>query len=728
VYVSVAGWPAGSSQKNISINNITIMKKQHLLLLLCSFSFVWVNAQQDTAKIKSLQEITIYGKVRLMRIDSMSNTLKLNSRLVETPQNIVSISNNLLQAQGAFEMKDALRNASGMYTGSSPSVFGAANTITARGLTPVAVFRNGLSGGNTYQNTQEDEALIERMEIIKGPAGFLNSAGEAAGSINVVTKTPRRVLTAAVTAGSFDFYRVSLDAGTAQREKGFSYRINTAFQSQGYYVDYFKKNRFVLAPVVQYNFSKRTSILAEYNLISSKAKNGTEFTKRTVLGEELKDRRSANYMADPGLPVSSLSEHTGRLVFTHQFNDRWKITSQSSYKHAPYDQWSLYAFGTFGPVYFDANGKANRQSIRYNRINDVLASQLFVNGTFKTGNHITHKLLAGIDYSYVVDSTRQVVGAKGFTFYRDEPQYGIPTDSLTATGKAYTYHNINDWIAGYVYYSVSLNNKLFLNAGLRYTNNKIARRSYTAPVDKYDYYDAYTPRFAVNYMLQQDVNVYVLYDQSFAPQGGYDVYGNRYKPQYGKNFEAGIKKDWWQGLLSTSINAYRTIKQNVFAYDVATATLTQIGEWKCQGIEVDALGMVSKNLVVSANYSLVSGKISKDTDPGKEGKRFSGGPEQQLNGWLNYTFRKGIMKGLSISAGQTAVFKNGSSSTPGTYLPDFITFDGSVGYERDKWQLRLLLDNITNKRYIANGDIKGSDIYYNEGAPFNGKIQATIRL
>jgi iron complex outermembrane receptor protein len=704
------------------------MKKRYVLLLLLTLPAMQISAQHDSVKIRSLQTVTIYGKVKLIRNDSLSNTLKIDTRLVETPQNIVSINNSLLQAQGGFEMKDALRNASGMYIGSSATVFGAANSISVRGLSPVAVFRNGLSGGSTYQNTQEDEALIERIEIIKGPAGFLNSAGEAAGSINVVTKAPRRVRSAVVTTGSFDFYRVALDAGTAQHEKGFSYRLNTAFQSQGYYVDYFKKTRFVLAPVVQYNFSKRTSLLAEYNLITSRAKNGTEFTKRTKLGEELKDERSANYMADPGLPVSSLSEHTGRLVFTHQLNDHWKITSQSSYKHAPFDQWSLYSFGTFGPVYFDTSGKANRQSIRYNRINDVFATQLFINGSFKTGNRFTHRLLAGIDYSNVVDSIRQITGAKGFAFYRNKPEYGINRDSLTAEGKAYTYHNVNEWIAGYIYHTVSMNNKLFLNAGLRFTYNQVARRSYSAPANKYDYYDAFTPRVALSYMVRNDMSVYALYDETFQPQGGYDAYGNRYKPQYGKNLEAGIKKDWWQGLLSTTINAYRTTKQNVFAFDVATSTLTQIGEWECKGIEVDALGTVTKNIMVSANYSLVSGKISKDTDPAKEGKRFSGGPEQQLNTWLSYTVRKGAIKGFSISAGQRAVFKNGSSSTPGTYLPDFTIYDGSIGYEKDSWQLRLLLDNITDKRYIATGDVRGTDIYYNEGAPFNGKVQLAIKL
>lgn len=686
---------------------------------------------QDSLRIRHLKEVNVETRKRSVRTDSLSASLKIGGRLLETPQNITGVSNRLLQLQGGFELKDALRNASGVYL-STDNVFSGANTITLRGFF-ANISRNGLAGGSTYENSQEDESLIESVEVIKGPAGFINGYGDPGGAINVVTKTPKanKLLNIRLTAGSFNFYRAAIDAGSAVKEKGFSYRINAAAESQEYFADWFKKEKYVFAPVLQYNFSKRTYLLAEYNMQLSRAKNGTQFTKGGYDSTLLKDRRANNYMADPGLPVSKADEHTVRLLFAHSFNDAWKITSQSSFKRSPYDQWTMYKGGTFNAVSFNADGTTTRSSFNHARRNLTGSTQLFVNGKFKTGQHITHRILAGIDYTRSEDSIYQAVGARQFAFDLNHLSYGINRDSLRLYSKLYTYNTINEWIAGYVYDAVNLFDKVIVSFGGRFTYNEVSKRSYSAPVYKNYYYQSFTPRAGITWMIMKSMSLYAIYDQSFQPQVGVSATGDLYVPLRSKNTEAGLKKEWFSGLLSTSVSAYIIKRNNVLSYDAAAGMTRQIGQVKSKGLELDVLGMPVDNLTVSVNYALLSSIVSEDANPGNIGKRYSRGPKQQLNAWAMYQLRNGVLKGLSFSLGETTVLKRGTAAN--VDIPDFTKLDGSIGYEYGKYTVRLLLDNITNKRYIASGDRKAGNAssgiwYYTEGAPFSGKLQVSVRL
>lgn len=703
---------------------------KNTVLILGGCCSLWTGAYaQDTLQVKKLKEVIIREQRQGILPDTLSGTLKLGGSLISVPQNIISIGHVLLQQQGVFDLTGALRNAPGFYAPQG-GVFDAAGSITSRGLTPVTIIRNGMPAGDTYKNGVEDAAIIEGIDFIKGPAAFLGSAGEASGAINVVTKTPRkaRLLDVQFTGGSFGFYRAAVDVSSAVKERGFSWRFNTALQQQQFFQDYVKKNKWVIAPVVQYNFSRRTWLLAEYNGILSRAKNGTDFTRVATEGDVLKDRRANNYMADPGLPVSAVNEHYTRLYFQHQFSDNWKIVSQSSWKFSPAEIWSMYSENTFSPVAFDPAGKARRVSFNENKRNMAAVTQLYINGQFRTGKHIRHQLMAGLDYAVTVDSTIQTVGAKAFPFDKTNLQYGLNTDSLRVPGNVFAYHTRNNWLAGYLFNTATFFDIVQVSVGGRFTANTVTRRSKSAPVNKTSRYRAFSPRAAISVMPVKSLNIYVLYDESFQPQGGQDANGKNFEPQYGKNLEAGVKKEWGGGLLSTGITAFHTIKDNVFAFDATTSRLTQLGRWRVKGIETSILGALNKNWSVSANYMLLSGKITRETDPEKLGKRFSGGPEQQLNIWLRYAVRTGALKGLAVGLGQVSVFRNGTSSTPGEYLYDYTKFDGSISYERNRYTFRLLLDNLANKRYVSSGDIRGDQWFYQEGTPFNGKLQVGIRL
>lgn len=317
------------------------MKIKHSLLVFFSLYQLASHAQatkQDTIyRTYNLKEVRVQQlRNTKVKSDTLSNTLKLQLPLLEIPQNIISISSGLLQSQGALELKDVARNVSGVYFGYNSTPFDNSAIVQMRGFMGYTTL-NGMSRRFNYGAAIDDEALIENIEIVKGPAGFLNSFGEPGGSVNIVTKTPKyKLLNVSQSLGSFNFFRTTADLGSAVKDKGLSYRLNLAYQHRNSSLDYLKTDKYALAPVIQYNFSPNTYMLAEYNLVRGETKNGTAIVKVRNEADKLKGPIAVNYSAGLGLPRSYAQNQTARLYGVHKFNKSWQLTSQSSFLWSPY--------------------------------------------------------------------------------------------------------------------------------------------------------------------------------------------------------------------------------------------------------------------------------------------------------------------------------------------------------------------------------------------------------
>ncbi|RXM38407.1 hypothetical protein BOQ62_17750 [Chryseobacterium sp. CH21] len=727
------------------------MKRNYLLVTIAlygSFSLVSGQEKKDSVSEKYIDEV-ILTAMKQIKTDSLSGNLKRKDRLLEIPQNIISIKSDLLNLQGAFDVQDVLRNVSGVYisdaTGAG-NVFSGTFNAQIRGFNPVSTFRNGLpsfAGGLS----QEDVALIEQVDVIKGPAGFINSMGTGGGSLNINTKSPRRIREANITAGSFGFYRASVDLGSTVKEKGFSFRFNAAYESQGYYFDYAKRRKFVVAPVIQYNFSKNTFLLAEWNMIQGRALESSNFIQYENENSVQKHPWRANYQGDPNLPVSKLDEHYGRFVINHNFNDRWKIVSQSSIKSTPLDQWSLLGgTASYTPPMFDDDGNALRSSFRNKQKYLTYNTQLFLSGSYDMTKDIVHTVLTGVDFNSSKSDTEHIQGANEFVFNRNQMNYGINRDLLIQPEAEdqidYTVSE-DKTIGVYLYNNFKLWNRVFIDAGFRYSKNKRNRYlkgPYSPEGDSkvYKHY-AFSPRVGVTYLIQKDFAAFFSYDQSFDPMAGTDPQGKEWKPLESYNTEFGIKKDWFGGLLSTSVSAYRIIRNNSFSQNPATGLMTQLNQVRNKGIEIDIIGSIYPNITLTANYSYINSVYSKDPNaPELVGKRFSSVPRHQINSWVMYRFQKGKLQGLSLAIGQTAALLR-ETDVPGVRIPDFIKLDASIMYQHKKWFVRGILDNLTNRRYITDGNVTdrynadwsavvGQNWMYKESNPFNYKLQIGMKF
>lgn len=671
------------------------------------------NAQQ-------LSEVVITASQDKYKSDNPSSSLRIQTPLLETPQNIQVVTKEILNDQQAFDMLESVqRNVSGAQRVEHWDNYA---RINMRG-SQLTSFRNGMNVQiSPWSPLAEDMSMVERIEFVKGPAGFMLASGEPSGFYNVVTKKPSGTEKGEVTfsLGSFETYRATGDLdGKLSKDGKLLYRFNLMGQLKGSHRDYEYNNRYSVAPVIKYLVDDKTSVTLEYT---------HQYSQMSVIGSNyaFSKRKYADLpinfsTAEPNLDPTEINDKSILVILEHEFNDDWKFTAQAAYfKHNQLGQ-SLWPWGI----------EATNDSLMQRGISvwDALginkSSQMFLNGKVITGP-ITHHLLAGIDMShkdYYADWNQgAALGDSTFNIYN--PEYGTVTASeipqwdrsqgVCVRGVRYN----NSYNALYFQDEISLlENRLRVTLAGRYTSNK-----YINPYSGTSEDGKFTPRAGLSYSITKNTSAYFIYDQAFLANPGTDWQGNNFKPITGDNLEGGVKRDWFNGKWNSVLSAYQITKNNILTTDLEHAHPTtgqfiyskQTGQQQIKGVELDVKGELIKNLGVVINYAYTDAKITKDSDPEVVGNRVAGSTTHIQNTWLNYRIDKGALDGIKLSVGYQ--YQSGRSSwfvwdNSEKSLPDYFRLDGGIGYQRDKFNINVNVNNILDE-YLYSGAPYGGMFYW----------------
>jgi len=714
-----------------------------------------VSANQTTTKNFSLSESqedldeVVITKNKYKQ-DKPSLSLRLQTPVLEIPQNIQIVSGQTLKDQQITSMSDGvIRNVSGavrlehwgdLYT-----------NITMRG-SQIQAFRNGFNVVSSFWGPlTEDMSFVDHIEFVKGPAGFMLSSGDPSGLYNVVTKKPTGITKGEVSAiaGSYDFYRVSLDLDGKLDKKGkLLYRFNGAAQKKGSHRPFEHNDRYVIAPVISYQVDDKTKLTFEYNFQYA---NMTEVGSYYVFGP-----KSGGYatlpvdftMTQPGLPDTNIQDHSGYLMFEHKFDDNWKLTAQTSYfKYIQKGYSSWPGVVGPGPVDRDFNGISEgdigegdiiRNVGIWDAESNMYLGQIFLNGKFSTGP-ITHKVLGGLDLAskdYAADwGQSHDLDTVDNPFNVNNPNYGPPSNGLPAfdhdtplsqrAGGLYS----SEYAAGYVQDELGFfENKLRLTLAARYT---WISQSGGGEVQEDSHI---TPRAGVSFSVTDNLAVYGLYDQAFLPQSGIIRNGDQVKPLTGSNLEFGIKKDWFDGSWNTSLSAYRIVKENELTADPTNGPNDPykivLGEKRAEGVEFDVRGKLFDGLNLIANYAFTE-SIVTESNILKVGSVVPGYAKHTANAWLNYTVQSGKIKGFGASIGGTYLAGRQTDTwSPGAQaLPNYFKLDGGLSYETGKIKVTANVFNILDK-YLYSGSYYEwlTAYYWQTEAPRNFRVGVTYKF
>lgn len=708
--------PAGNYTLVVSAVGLYPKEKQVSLIkntLIADFSL-----NENQSQLKDVQISTN----KKYKVEKVSSSLRLQTKLLELPQNIRVVTSQVLADQMVFDIVDGVtRNVSGaVRVGHWDAQYA---NIFMRGFS-IPAFRNGMNLKTPWGPLADDAATIDRIEFVKGPSGFMMANGEPGGIYNIVTKKPTGTNKSSVSlsAGGYNLARAAVDLDTKLSADGkLLFRLNVAGQTKGSFNKYNYNDKYVIAPVISYQIDSNTKITAEYTHqhVEALALGNYGFSPKGY-----GDTDPSFFVGDPALDPAKLNDHNVTLYFNHKLNKDWTFNAQMAYLN-----YSLLG-GTPWPSTIAANGDMRRGL----NISEELAinknAQFSLQGEVTTGP-VVHRILGGLDMGNLktwgdFSSTSQpdLQLANNATFNIYNPVYGIPAANIPVFDRSRSIKirsGANTYATNSTYTGAYLQDELrFLEEKLRLT--LAGRFTHAITVGKTNATDmsdnAFTPRVGLSYSITSSFSAYTLYDQSFIPQSqaSKSATGAIFKPVTGNNIELGLKKDWFDGKWNSTFAIYQITKKNVLTADPAYPLgdpnnfMVQLGEVQSKGVEFDLVGEVAKGLDLTLNYAYTEPKVTNDEnkDPlrNQQGSYLANTAKHITNGWLSYRIRNenSILNGVGFTGGyQMQLSRYAGTGVTQTKFNDYIRFDAGVSYAKGKFSVSALMNNLLDRRLFTQG-------------------------
>jgi iron complex outermembrane receptor protein len=344
--------------------------------------------------------------------------------------------------------------------------------------------------------------------------------------------------------------------------------------------------------------------------------------------------------------------------------------------------------------------------------------QTEITGKIRTGI-VEQDLLFGLDL-------RRLIGRGGIVGPEDvapidifNPIYGQPIPEIPEVSFDNAF--IEDTLGIFAQDLISIGKQFKILLGGRFDWVRSFEKGFE---DEAQLLTAFSPRVGIVYQPIQPVSLYANWSRSFEPTFETDQSGNPFLPARGEQLEAGVKAEFLNGRVSSTLSAYQTTLSNEVVADPNSPPdsgfLVQIGERRSRGIVFDLNGEPTPGLRLFLNYAFTDTKITVDPASGLEGAAFDGFPKHTASLWGVYEFQRGTLKGLGLGGG---VFVTGARPGNSPLVEAYATADALLYYKRDNWKIQLNFRNLTDKRFVANND---TDTFVQVLQPFT--IQATVSV
>ena len=691
--------------------------KNPLSRLVASFAVLAVLAPFSIAQSSDDSEIVRLGVYEVdasqddgyRAVSTVSGT-KTNVQLKDLAQNIQVLTRDLIEDFGALSLDESI-----MLNASVTADSIADGRYQIRGFQSLQAKRNGITSS---QEARFDSAVIDRVEVIKGPAAVLYGVTQPGGQVNFLTKQPLSKAQSSIrtVVGSFNLFRTELDAtGPLMGDgNGVNYRVVAAYENSDSHTWYHSTEKSVIAPSIRWNIGENTIWNSSIEIQS------LDEVARRANPIQLPDR--SGYLelpreAQPQGPESVYSSDVTIIEnsFQHFINDNWSVRVVHSWLDNDYEEDELVGGALLG------RGAANNTQLKLDALNRIPhrranVVQLDVVGEIKTGN-FTHKVIFGAEMEH--ENLRQkAYRQNNFVFFNPldgpGPLANIvmpPSSSRPITAADFV--RTQDVRGIYVLDQISSENGRFhATLGLRHDEIQIDSTFYNNNTSSSFVNDDYSPMAGVVFQPfseNDDISFYALYSESIFPNERTNPNGTGFPPQSGRGWEGGIKFDVNEGRVFGSVAAFEAYKTNIANGDPNNPGFWILsGEQKSSGFEADVIFAPNRNWQTILSYAYTDAFITEDIDnPNFVGQALASVPKNSFASWTKYEFTEGPMAGFYIGGGLTA--KSDSPTNPNPVQdnlrnPSFSRVDLLIGWEGQihgkDITINLNVKNLTDEYYI----------------------------
>ncbi|VVM89125.1 Ferripyoverdine receptor [Pseudomonas fluorescens] len=559
----------------------------------------------------------------------------------ETPQSISVVTRQAMDDFGLVAIDDVMRHTPGI----TVSTYDTERTnYYSRGFSIVNFQYDGIPTLRDAQysagHTLTDMAIYDRVEVLKGATGLLTGAGGPGGTINLIRKKPTSAFKSSIElgAGSWDNYRSQADVSGPLTETGnVRGRVVAAYQDKQSFLDHYSRKTGVLYGILEVDLDENTLLTLGADYQDSDPKGSSWTGTRTIFdatGKKLDLPRSFN-----NGPKWGSWEQYSRTAFAsleHTFDNGWVTKGQYNHQINGYD----------APLGYISQDSATASSIYARKYVGKTTSDsldVYASGPFELFGR-EHELVIGQSLSIskwkAKDYTATTYFNNSYDFYNWDGDAAEPLWTATKFNDETT-RQTGTYVTG----RFSLTDELHLLLGSRIANYQVTGTSDTQESGKV------VPYAGLTYDLNDNFTAYASYTEIFQPQTQYRTRTRAMlAPNEGKNYEFGLKGEFFGGRLNSSLAYFEVHEENRPLADTAWNSqpgvdYSYIGtKTKTKGYEAEISGELAKGWQLQAGYTH---KIARNSDGDKVA---TWEPEDQVSFYSTYKLQGSLDK-LTVGGG-----------------------------------------------------------------------------
>ncbi len=488
----------------------------------------------------------------------------------DIPQSVSIISQQRMEDQQLESLGDVMENTTGISKSTTDSD---RSLYYSRGF---QIDNYMIDGIPTYFESQwnlgdalADTALYERVEVLRGATGLMTGTGNPSAAINMVRKhATSRTFTGNLSAeyGSWNKQRYVADLQGPVTESGnVRARLIAGYQDNDSWLDRYNNKKTFFSGIIDADLSDTTSLSAGYEYqridVNSPTWNGLPWWNSD--GSTRHYDRS--HSTAPDWAYNDKEFNKFFITLKQRFADTWEATLNATHSQTKFDSKMMYLdavvnkdtgqligpYGSYGAGYDYVGGTGWNSGTR-----KIDALDLYSQGTYDLFGR-QHNLMFGGSYSKQTNrylNTWANIFPDEFGSFYDydgnfpETQWGQQTvaqDDTTHMKSLYAATRI------------SLADPLHLILGARYTNWRIDTLSYSMEKNHT------TPYAGLIFDINDNWSAYASYTSIFQPQDYRDSSGKYLSPVTGNDYEIGLKSDWMNSRLTTTLSVFRIEQDNV---------------------------------------------------------------------------------------------------------------------------------------------------------------------
>ena len=656
-----------------------------------------------------------------------SNTLttKLPLPLLQTPASVGVVAEPAIEQQAGHVLGDVLANVSGLHPQTQNGV---ADLFLVRGFDSVSSGLVLTDGAVEPEISFYQLYNVERVEVLKGPGGFLYGPTPTAGTVNLVRKQPAdgRFLTLDLDAGSFGTYGAELDVNGGSADLGF--RVNGLYRQSDGFRDGAESDVTAVNPAFTWfpgGRDGRSRVNVNVELVDSTytPDAGLPVVSGffTASGQpELADvPRERSY----GSPFDFSDQQLGRVQvdFEHTFSDRFTLRDKVYYRDLDWRSDGTILAGLFPAfpgelvVARVLTSLDDRQRLTGNQLEGVL--------TFGGGGGIEHRLLAGFEAGIFTDEFTidtfllPVLSLQNPVETAQEPLFPLPGQGLAADAETRI-------LAPYLIDQIRFSERFQVTIGGRYDV-----LDYEDPVSRTERDDSkLSPLLGLVWSPSANVSLYASGTQAFAPPSSRTT-GER-EPEESAQVEVGVKGKLLGGRLETAVALYQLERENVAIPDDNGIT-QQTGSQRSRGLELDLAARLAPRTRAQLSYAYTDAELTRFSELvqvavqpvpvfltfDRSGNDPAFAPEHLARLWVSQE----LGSGFTVAGGARYVGEQFIAEDNAFALDDALTLDAAVSWDRGPQRFSLNFKNITDEEYETRG-FGGSSVIPAEGFAVIGSV------